>query len=461
MRSRRGLLWWSSPFLVGVAAATALEVSAGLLLYTDGGFLPALTLILTVDTLAFAMGVWLGTGSKEGSVVEDLRWRWLFALVCFSGAALYSVGREFLAGYAGTALSQGLGLALLGSLPLFALGSLLGAMSGMGSGPDGPPRSVGFPALAGAAAGFLLTGAVLAPGVEPVSAYLLCIVLLSGGALLQGRALDRGPLREERAVVRTPFGTLTVEDRRTPETGKESRVLLEHGRVRGAETPEGEPDRGWERAVLAAVRGGALDQGGTMGAVLYVGGGSGTLARHLEEAAPGARVRILERDPALWKAASEHLRSREGREHVEVDFGDPRALLLSSPEAFHLVLVDAGIFPWLGPVPFLREEDWRALRGATREDGALVLAGLPDVGADTGEAVLRLLAEGGKHFSDVALYRSEPMESHRDDPDHGPDHEGGSRGGEGEDGAFLLFRTEGAAPWSPALPPFRVQERGG
>lgn len=456
MRSRRGLLWWSPPFLAGVAGATALEVSAGLLLYTDGGFLPALTLILTVDTLAFALGVWLGTGSKEGSAVEDLRWRWLFALVCFSGAALYSVGRQFLAGYAGTALSQGLGLALLGSLPLFALGSLLGAMSGMGSGPDGPPRSVGGPALAGAAAGFLLTGTVLAPGVEPVSAYLLCIVLLSGGALLQGRVLDRGPLREERAVVRTPFGTLKVEDRRTPETGKESRVLLEHGRVRGAETPEGEPDRGWEKAVLAAVHGGALDRDGMTGAVLHVGGGSGTLARHLEEVVPGARVRILERDPALWKTASEHLPSREGREEVEVDFGDPRTLLLSSTETFHLVVVDAGVFPWLGTVPFLGEEDWRALRGATRDGGALVLGGLPDVGAETGEALLRLLAEGGRHFSDTALYRSKPVGSHRDDPDHGE----GWRGEEGGEGAFLLFRTEGAAPWSLAFPPFRVQERG-
>ncbi len=66
------------PFLAGLVAAVAVETSAGLLLYSDEGFLPALTLILTVEVGALGFGPLSGPLPLGGGVVEQVRRRWLF-----------------------------------------------------------------------------------------------------------------------------------------------------------------------------------------------------------------------------------------------------------------------------------------------------------------------------------------------------------------------------------------------
>jgi len=183
------------PLLVGLAAAGAVEMSAGLLLYSAEGFLPALTLILTVELGAFAFGLWSGSAPGGGGGVEGLRKRWLFSLVTFALAAAFSAGMVFLDELLSSGLGQGLGLALLGSLPLFALGSLLGGMAAVST-PS--VEQVGLPAIVGTMLGFLLTGAIFLPNMAPYTLYLLCLSCLSGGALLQGAVLDSHAMEELR-----------------------------------------------------------------------------------------------------------------------------------------------------------------------------------------------------------------------------------------------------------------------
>jgi len=188
-RGRMGLI---PPLLAGVVAAIALETSAGLLLYTANGFLPALTIILTVEVGALALGVW-GVPSAAGSVsLEQLRFRWLACLVVFALAAALAAGLSYMPDLAGSALGQGVGLGFLGGLPLFSIGSLLGAMSSRDALGQSLLPKVGPPSVLGAALGFFLAGSVLLPHAAPYTIYLVCLVLLSGGALSQGWALDDG-----------------------------------------------------------------------------------------------------------------------------------------------------------------------------------------------------------------------------------------------------------------------------
>ncbi len=436
MRRLRAVLTGAPPFLVGSGVAAAVSVSAGLLLYSEEGLIGALTLILTVETLALALGLWLGGGSPEDSLVEGLRRRWLFSLVCFTVAAAYSAGLEFLGGLAGSALGQGLGLGLLGSLPLFALGSLLGFTARSREEMGGAVQGVGAPALVGLAVGFLLTGLVLAPRLAPASVYLLWMVILSAGALLQGRALDRGELREVQARARTPFGEVRVEDRTVERGGEKVRALLENDRLRGLEGPRGELERAWERSVLAALRGATRGSVPHLSPVLYLGGGSGTLARHLQGDLPGVDIHLLERNPALPEMAREHLHPWEGWQSVRLQTGDPRTLLQGLKEEYPVGLVDAGVLPWLGPVPVLDEEEWRLLRGALHDRGTLVMGGIPGPGERGDLPLKRLQARGSRWFSRVALY-------------------------EWDQEVFLLFQGPEAPPWSPALPPFRLRAGDG
>jgi hypothetical protein len=205
MRHALPLRGWLPTILVGAAAATVAELTAGLLLYASEGFIRSLTLILTVEMLALAVGLWTApvwpTASTSGASdsdeefvddgVESLRRRWSLLLMVFAVAALYAGVWGMLQAYAATPLFQGLGLGLLGALPLFAVGGLLGRMVTWEArrGPD--RRRVGTPAALGASLGFLCAGGYLISHLSPLSILLLCLIFLSAGALLYGQSLDR------------------------------------------------------------------------------------------------------------------------------------------------------------------------------------------------------------------------------------------------------------------------------
>lgn len=397
-RGRAGLL---PPFLAGLAAAVGGETAAGLLLYTDEGLLPALTLILAMETGALALGLWSGSVPLGASFVEQIRRRWLFTLMAFALAAALSAGFAFMEDLPGSGMGQGLGLALFGGLPLFSIGSLLGAMGSKDEDTGLSLPAVGVPAVLGAATGFVLAGMILLPRAEPYTLFLSCLVLLSGGALLQGWVLDGHPQVRVLEVVPAVTGELRAEGRASGSPRRELRVLVEGGRLRGAEDPEGNPGRPWERAVLEGVKG----ELGVPESALFLGGGSGTLPRLLLDAFPETDVQVVERSLALVRLARSHLTPWDGWDRLGLQVGD---ILTTAPSrgSFAMIVVDAGSLPFLGGLPYLRESDWSSWRRILRDGGVLALGG---VSGNEGESLSRMepLLRGCRTcFPEVRVYET-------------------------------------------------------
>lgn len=413
MTGSRRTLAQLPPFLVGLVAAVTVETSTGVLLYTDNGFLPAMTLILTVEMGALAFGLWGGSLRLGGGVVEQIRRRWLFSLVVFALAAALSAGLDFLGDGSGTVISQGFGLGFLGGLPLFALGSLLGAMSragqpGSSSMPSAALPPLGASSILGAAAGFFIAGLLLIPNAAPYSIYLFALVALSGGALLQGWVLDGWPIREVLDFVSAPTGEWRVEGRALGSPRRELKVIVANGRIRGAEDLTGAPGRPWEKALLE----GLLADEDRPGSLLYLGGGSGTLERALSRAEIPLRVQTVERSPELVALAGSALAGldREAVVELRTQQADLRTgEILENPlpgQAYALVVVDCDALPRLGSAPFLREEDWRFLSEAVEPGGTLILGGIDFSGGGSAGAMEAVVSPATGCFDGVTWYRA-------------------------------------------------------
>jgi hypothetical protein len=407
--------------------AGAAEMSAGLLLYSTDGFLPALTLILTVETGALALGLWSGTVHLGDGVVEEVRRRWLFVMVSFALAAVLSTGMTFQEELLTGGVGQGLGLAFLGSLPLFALGSLLGAM-GRPSGPGMlPAASVGLPSVVGVALGFLLSGWLLLPHMAPYTVYLVFLTALSGGALLQGWVLEGRPSRQLLGRCWTARGEVKVEEWTSSGGGVSRKVLLEEGRIRGVEEPGGRVGRAWERAVLSTLARDHLNPG----SLLYLGGGSGTLARLLLQDFPQTRIVVVEGSDELVTMAREHLHPFPEWRKVHLLIGDPWTSIEGLDGTFPLIMVDSGLLPALGHLPSLPREGFRALSELAGSAGTVVLGGLGPDGFPNRAPLDAFMESASEAFSSVLYFQ-------------------------GGEGGFLLLSGRDAPPWSPAPPGFEV-----
>ena len=184
---------WIPPLLVGLCGAVAAEVAVGLLLYDGPGLMRSLTTVLAVEAGTFGAGLWTAP-KRRRDLVEAVRRRWVFCLLVFLGAALFTAFWSFVQAIGGTAVGQGLGLAFSAGLPMYACGTVLG---GMGSLEEAASRSqrrmVGAAAAVGAALGFALTGASLTYVPTPASLLLVCIVILSAGALTFSAVLESMP----------------------------------------------------------------------------------------------------------------------------------------------------------------------------------------------------------------------------------------------------------------------------
>ncbi len=441
MSGSRRFLGVIPPFIVGLAGAVALESSAAALLYSAQGLLSAVTLILTVEVGALGLGLLSGPLPVGGGAVEQVRRRWLFCLVSFAVAAALSAGLEVTGdGLPRGGLGQGLGLAFFGSLPLFSLGSLLGAMARPDELPSPPVASVGSPAILGAAVGFLFLGSVLLPNVAFYSLYLFCLVALSGGALLQGWVLDARPAIEILERARGRRGEIRMEERLLGSPRREVRVLMEADRLRGAEDPDGRPARAWERAVLEAME--SEPEG--PGPLIYIGGGSGTLVRLVTARWPGIRVRVIEREPALVEMARRQFFSWEAPPGVTMEYRDPMDLSAGEVSDAACLVLDCAVLPFLGHAPEMREMDWRSVFLALAPGGRLILGGLR-TGRGTAEspALKALLNDGRRWFDRADLYVAgaggmagatallEPLD-------------GGSE-------AFLVFRQTPTPAWPPVV----------
>jgi len=182
-------LRWFPPFAVGGSAAVAGHLGLGILLFADDRMFEALTVIIGVELGALALGLASRPDTDDWDLIETIRRRWVFILVAFVPAAFFALAWTFTQGLGATALAQGLGLALLGGLPLYAAGSLLAAMAKMAE-ETGESGVVGVAAAAGACIGVLVTGFVGIARIGGPSLLLFALTFLSGTALFQGWRLD-------------------------------------------------------------------------------------------------------------------------------------------------------------------------------------------------------------------------------------------------------------------------------
>ncbi len=364
-------------FLVGVAAATAAEVSASLLLYSGPGLIRSLTTILAVEAAGFGLGL-ASAPRPHPRIVDSLRRRWLLCLVLFLGATLYSATWSLTEGVGQAALSQGLGLAFLGALPLYGCGLVLGTMSSVDEGARARLGS-GAAAALGAAMGFVLTGLALPRILAPASLFLGSLVFLSAAGLFYGALLDRR-LRVQ-VVERRSAGSVDarVEDRHDPRSGRTVRLLLEGDWIRrwmALEEGEGEHRRRpWDRMVWEAVQAG-WDRGddGTPRRILFVGGGASGVPYATVRSHPGVEVVVVERSETVVEMARDHLEShldRDASERIRVRTGNVEDLLQDLGEPYDVVLVDLTAFYALGGLEALSRAGWDALTRAVAPDGVL------------------------------------------------------------------------------------------
>ncbi|TVP43821.1 MAG: hypothetical protein EA350_13080 [Gemmatimonadales bacterium] len=216
MTLRHALRGSAPAFLAGIALAIGTQVGVGLLLYGGPGLLQALSVILA--TAAVSLGLGLASGGSGSA--EEARRAWLFLLLAFTAAAIFSAGWQLFRGFGARPLTQGLGLALLVALPLYLGGRLLAQLRS----PDSGSRAPGPPALVGGAIGLLVLGHLFFPTLSPTAVLLLCVVAVSGGALSHGWLLDE-VIREEPLEtgepglvvrrsrrIRPPLDLLTIEE---------------------------------------------------------------------------------------------------------------------------------------------------------------------------------------------------------------------------------------------------------
>lgn len=344
-------LRWLPPFLVGTVAATAAEVAGGLLLYTGPGLVRSLTVVLAVCAGALGLGLALPPAGTRDPV-DGLRRRWLLCLGAFLLATVYSASWSAVRGWAGTALSQGLGLAFLGGLPLYACGGVLGAMGPLTGSDDGRgAHGVGGAAVLGTAFGFLATGLALPMVLAPASLLLACLVLLSGAGLIYGSVLDRRVRVDVLGERPSPLGDVRVEDRVLPAERRAVRVLLEGRTPRRWTTLEATDEAAWEMALFQTLHPAEDASVGRPVDVLVVGGGASTLARTAPRAHPAVRIDVVERSAAVVELGRHHLETGlspgEG-DRVRVDVGNVDDLLTGRTAAYDLVIVDTAALAAVG-----------------------------------------------------------------------------------------------------------------
>ncbi|HET9947761.1 MAG TPA: hypothetical protein VFQ22_02430, partial [Longimicrobiales bacterium] len=363
MRSAGERIGWIPPLLVGASAAVAAEVAMALLLYTGPGLARSLTTVLAVEGTALGVGLWTQPRGDH-DLVERLRRRWLLCLAAFVAAAVYGTSWSVSSGVADGRLGQGIGLAVLAALPVYACGSVLAGMSALAAThPSGPRRGPGAAAAIGAGMGFVLTGALLPRAPIPASLLVACLVFLSGGGMVYGVVLASWP----QVLVRASLGAggleVRVEDRKPEREDGGARYLLEGGHVRRRAPLAGDAGPDWSLQLARAL----LADGDEPRRVLAVGGGASAFPAALVAERPGVSVDVLERTAAVVELAREHFDAPApadpgGRLCVEV--GNLEDLLAGVPGTYDLVLVDTSALAPLGGIDGLSRAARAALLAA-------------------------------------------------------------------------------------------------
>ena len=371
MRPRPYRLAWAAPLLVGASAAIAAEVATGILLYAGPGLMRSLTTVLAVEGAALAAGLWNAPAAGE-VVVERLRRRWLFCLVAFMAAGLFGTSWSVIQDLGGGPVGQGLGLAVLAALPLYASGLVLSGMNAVTrDDPAGRLPGPGPAAALGAALGFVITGLLLPRAPIPASLLVACLVLLSAGGMIYGAVLSLRPVVHLRAARPGAGAHVRVEDRVRMSGDEDARFLLENGHVRRRASLEENGSVPWDVTVARSL----LDGRPGSKRVLILGGGASALPRTILHEHPDASVDVLERNPAVLELGREHfdtaLEEADTSERVRVRVGNFEDLLAEARGPYDLVLVDTAALAPLGGVGGLSRAARAALLTAVAADGAL------------------------------------------------------------------------------------------
>jgi len=139
-------------FVIGLSISAAAFTGSTLLLYTGPRFLRVAGILIALTLGALALGLW--AGSPAGSVT---RRRWLFYLLTLIAAGIFAgfwTTRDVLRANPG---GGAVGALLLLALPAYGGGALLAGLGG---------AAIGVSAIAGAAAGALLTTSALIPRLD-------------------------------------------------------------------------------------------------------------------------------------------------------------------------------------------------------------------------------------------------------------------------------------------------------
>ncbi|MDX1493893.1 MAG: hypothetical protein R3253_07545, partial [Longimicrobiales bacterium] len=340
MTPRPPRLEWLPPLMVGASAAVVAEVAMAMLLYGGAGFVRSLTTVLAVEGLALAAGLWSAPAAGP-DLVDRLRTRWLLCLFAFVAAALFGMAWSVFPQMSEARWGQGVGLGVLGGLPLYAAGSVLGGMSALaGSDWGGRLTMPGPAAAAGAALGFVLTGLLLPRVPLPASLLLACLVMLSLGGMIYGGVL--ASRTEVRTLATRPGrgSDVRVEERRTP-ADDVALVELREGRLLRRVRPlEGAAPDPWDEALVRSM----LPDEAEGFRILLVGGGASGIRRIVIGARPSVSVDVLERTAAVVELGREHFETgltvgADDRGRVAV--GNLDDAVVACDGGYDLILIDS------------------------------------------------------------------------------------------------------------------------
>jgi len=373
--------------MVGASAAVAAEVAVSLLLYGGLGFVRSLTTVLAVEGLAFAAGLW-SSPTSDGDLVDRVRRRWLLCLFAFLGAALYGTAWSVFPALSAGRLGQGVGLALLGAVPIYGTGAVLGGMAALArTDVLGRLRGPGTAAAVGAALGFVLTGLLLPRVPIPASLIIGCMVMLSLGGMVYGGVL--ASRTEVDVLARRPGrgSETSVRERRRQADEVAVKELLEGSVIRRSEPIEHGERVPWDvavvRALLPGLAGASTGDDESVGPaaerspsrVLLVGGGASAVPHAVLRADPTASADVLERTAAVVELGRDHFDTGLAvgrRDRVTVIAGNLDDAIAALDGSYDLVIVDARALEAVGGVAGLSRMARRRIPSLVRGGGYLV-----------------------------------------------------------------------------------------